>query len=71
MRIGVVRQRALQDAFRRFFRREIPDRRTSDLRRVAADEKLFMPKVTPAGFVMEFEFVLDLEAAVRERQELH
>jgi hypothetical protein len=30
-----------------------------------------MPKVTPAGFVMEFELVLDLEAAVRERQKLH
>jgi hypothetical protein len=71
VRIRVARQRALQDAFRRFFRREIADWGASDLRRLAASEKLFMPKVTPAGFVVEFEFVLDLEAPVRKRQKLH
>src|SRR5450631_1600274 len=61
----------MQDAFRCFFRREIPDRAPGDLRRLAADEKLFTPKVAPAGVVMEVGFVLDLEAPVLKRQELH
>lgn len=67
----VARQHALQDAFRRLFRRKIADRGLSELWWVPANENFFTPKIVPAGVVMEIGFVLDLEAPVCKQQELH